>query len=169
MNRKTVFGTSACIVKYSVVLLLLFYLQVAHHILAWWLILLSTIRSRVDTEWPNPIMLPMKCMCPFGFSTPALFPGNFDFSFCLISSSTSWLNWFPSYLQVWNYGEVLEQWTREKTFFLPFEWNRGELVAWRVQKGLLFVIFSVFSVYCFRGNYRHCSSHESHEHWTCTF
>lgn len=86
-----------------------------------------------------------------------------------LSSSTSLLNWFPSYLQVWDYGEVLEQWTREETFFLPFEWNCGEFVAWRVQKGLFFLIFSVFSVYCFRGNYKHCSSHESHEHWTGTF
>lgn len=43
---------------------------------------------------------------------------------------------------------MLEQWTREKTFFLPFEWNCGELVAWRVQKGLFFEIFSVFSRYC---------------------
>lgn len=45
----------------------------------------------------------------------------------------------PQYCsQVWHHGEMLEQWTREKTFFLSLERNSWEPVAWRIQEGLSF-------------------------------
>ena len=50
-----------CTTHLSVLVVFFLASQVVHPTLAWWWILHSTIRSRVDTGWPSLTMPPVKC------------------------------------------------------------------------------------------------------------
>lgn len=104
--------------------------QVVHPTLAWWWILHSTIRSRVDTGWPSLTMPPVKCE-----PLPILWACVHAWWVCggggaLIIFSVPTLT--PVLLQVRDHGEVLEQWAGEETLLLPPEWNCGESAAWTI-------------------------------------